>query len=283
MQELAKGTSADLRPQAPILLKFLIPLLNDTDAEVLVATGAALKELLEKRLGLEESLSHLDYMRNVVASVVSDARRRKGGVGDGEYFLPGLNIPGGLVTFISVYNQALLHGTALQKEVAAAWMGELVVLMSPTSLTPYINKVVGPLIRLANDRFPASVKVAIWTTIGLLMEKGGTALRLLAPQLQTTFTKALSDPNASVRDLAASGLGRLMPLSTRIDPLVGELVAGASGAPGGVEVQGAMLQALGQVLTTAGARVSQPVVTKVRAAYRSTGETAVQWAVMQAG
>jgi len=34
-------------------------------------------------------------MRNLIATMVSDARRRKGGVGDGEFFLPGFNMPKG--------------------------------------------------------------------------------------------------------------------------------------------------------------------------------------------
>jgi hypothetical protein len=43
----------------------------------------------------EELVSHLQFIRNLIASMVSDARYRKGGVGDGEFFLPGFNIPKG--------------------------------------------------------------------------------------------------------------------------------------------------------------------------------------------
>jgi len=259
---LAKGTSADLRPQAPILLKFLLPLLNDPQEAVWVPAVQALKTLLE-RLGVDEALSHLDFMRNVVASVVSDARRRKGGVGDAAFALPGLNVPGGLDPFLPVYTQGLLQGTPNQKEVAASWMGELLDLLTPTALRPYIAKVVGPLIRIASDKtFSPGIKCAILNTMTLLLEKGGVALRGLAPQLQTTFTKALNDTHQNVRDRAAKGLGRLVPLSTRIDPLVTELVAGAVSSPAGLDVQTAMLKALGSVLGAAGDKVSPPVVGK---------------------
>ena len=260
--ELAKGTGADLRPQAPILLKYLLPLLNDPEEAVWAPSVAALRALLE-RLGTEEALGHQDFMRNVVASVVSDARRRKGGVGDAEFALPGLNVAGGLEPFMPAYTQGLLQGSPTQKEVAAAWMGELMELMTPASLRPYIAKVVGPLIRIASDKtFSPSVKCAILGTTTLLLDKGGVALRGLAPQLQTTFTKALNDPSKPVREKAAVGLGRLVPLSTRIDPLVTELVTGAASSPAGVDVQAAMLKALGQVLAAAGGKASPAVVGK---------------------
>lgn len=259
---LAKGTRADLRPQAPILLKFLLPLLNDTQEAVWASSVQALRALLEN-LGVDEALSHLDFMRNVMASVVSDARRRKGGVGDAAFALPGLNVAGGLDPFLPVYTQGLLQGSPNQKEVAASWMGELLDLMTPTALRPYIAKVVGPLIRIASDKtFSPAIKCAILNTMTLLLEKGGVALRGLAPQLQTTFTKALNDTHQNVRDRAAQGLGRLVHLSTRIDPLVTELVTGAVSSPAGIDVQTAMLKALGQVLGAAGDRVSPPVVGK---------------------
>ena len=46
-------------------------------------------------------MDDIEYMRNIIASMVSDARRRKGGVGDGEFLLPGFNIPkGGSTMFL---------------------------------------------------------------------------------------------------------------------------------------------------------------------------------------
>jgi hypothetical protein len=50
---------------------------------------------LSKHVPAEELVEHIEYMRNLIASMVSDARRRKGGVGDGEFLLPGFNIPKG--------------------------------------------------------------------------------------------------------------------------------------------------------------------------------------------
>jgi len=68
--------------------------LNDDDAAVLKATNAALLAL-SKDVPAEELVKHVEFIRNLIASMVSDARRRKGGVGDGEFLLPGFNTPKG--------------------------------------------------------------------------------------------------------------------------------------------------------------------------------------------
>jgi len=68
--------------------------LNDESATVLKANQLALTALT-KHVPSEELVKHIDYVRNLIASMVSDARRRKGGVGDGEFLMPGFNIPKG--------------------------------------------------------------------------------------------------------------------------------------------------------------------------------------------
>ena len=51
---------------------------------------------LTKHVPAEELVAHVNFMKNLIASMVSDARFRKGGVGgDGEFFLPGFNMPNG--------------------------------------------------------------------------------------------------------------------------------------------------------------------------------------------
>jgi len=48
-------------------------------------------------------------------------------------------------------------------------------------------------------------------------------LKPFLPQLQTTFIKALNDPNREVRMCAANALQKLIKLHTRVDPLFTEL------------------------------------------------------------
>lgn len=58
----------------------------------------------------------------------------------------------------------------------------------------------------------------------------GVMLKPFLPQLQTTFLKALNDPNRAVRLKAASALGKLIVIHTRFDPLFTELHTGIKGA-----------------------------------------------------
>jgi hypothetical protein len=84
----------DFYEQLPIIIRELVARLNDDNAEVLKATHKAFSAL-SKHVPAEELVNHVEFMRNQIASLVSDARRRKGGVGDGEFLLPGFNIPKG--------------------------------------------------------------------------------------------------------------------------------------------------------------------------------------------
>ena len=103
-------------------------------------------------------------------------------------------------------------------------LGELMDLTASKYLAgPLIIKITGPLLRVVGDRNPASVKIAIISTLGKVLLKGGPALRAFVPQFQTTFVKALADPSRQVRVEAIQALALLMPLSTRVDPLIKEL------------------------------------------------------------
>ena len=77
------------------MLRELLYRLNDENQEVLKATNAAFTAL-SKHVEAEELVKHIEFMRNLLNSMVSDARRRKGGVGDGEFLLPGFNMPKGM-------------------------------------------------------------------------------------------------------------------------------------------------------------------------------------------
>ena len=129
---------------------------------------------------------------------------------------------------------------------------------------PLIVKMTGPLLRIVGDRNPSNVKVAILKTLGLILMKGGPALRAFVPQFQTTFVKALSDPSRQVRVEAINALSLLMPLSTRVDPLIKELVSGSLGSnltiegPAKAAVQTATLEALAQVLDKGGSKAKLP-------------------------
>ena len=88
----------DFYNQIPVMIRELLYRLNDEDLAVLKATNSALSALTTA-VEAEELVKHIEFMRNLLSSMVSDARRRKGGVGDGEFLLPGFNIPKGKSEF----------------------------------------------------------------------------------------------------------------------------------------------------------------------------------------
>ena len=85
---------ADFYEEIPTIIRELINRLNDENTEVLKANHRALTAL-SNNVPPEELVNHIEFMKNLIATMVSDARRRKGGVGDGEFLLPGFNMPNG--------------------------------------------------------------------------------------------------------------------------------------------------------------------------------------------
>eukprot|EP00562_Extubocellulus_spinifer_P003852 CAMPEP_0178537748 /NCGR_PEP_ID=MMETSP0696-20121128/36753_1 /TAXON_ID=265572 /ORGANISM="Extubocellulus spinifer, Strain CCMP396" /LENGTH=3016 /DNA_ID=CAMNT_0020169993 /DNA_START=19 /DNA_END=9069 /DNA_ORIENTATION=- len=265
LQVIVEERENDFYEQLPIILRELLYRLNDDSTEVLKANHQALGAL-SKHVPAEELVKHIDFIRNLIASMVSDARRRKGGVGDGEFLMPGFNIQKGLEPLLPIYQRGILYGNASIRETSAAGLGELIALTSTKFLAPLLIKMTGPLLRVVGDRNPSEVKIAIIQTLGLILTKGGPALRAFVPQFQTTFVKALSDPSRRVRVEAIKALALLMPISTRLDPLIKELVTGSLGkgaassteTAGAVTIQTATLEALSVVLRHGGEKARLP-------------------------
>lgn len=166
---------------------------------------------------------------------------------------------------LPIYQRGILYGSPVIREVSASGLGEVLNLTASRFLAgPLIVKMTGPLLRIVGDRNPSNVKIAILKTLGLILVKGGPALRAFVPQFQTTFVKALSDPSRQVRVEAINALALLMPLSTRVDPLIKELVSGSLGktltveGPAKAAVQTATLEALAQVLDKGGSKAKLP-------------------------
>ncbi|KAL7456767.1 hypothetical protein ACHAWC_008242 [Mediolabrus comicus] len=258
-----RKAAGDFHDDVDIIIRELMHRLNDDSSVVLKANNAAIGALT-KCVPVEELAKHIRYIKDLIGSMVSDARYRKGGVGDGEFFLPGLNIPKGLEPLLPIYQRGILYGDATTRELAASGLGDLIKITQTKYLAgPFLIKLTGPLLRIVGDRNPPAVKIAIVQTLGLILTKGGPALRAFVPQFQTTFVKALSDPSRQVRVEAIKALALLMPLSTRVDPLIKELVSTSLGkssnvtadTAGLVAIQTATLEALAVVLKHGGSKV----------------------------
>ncbi|KAJ6951917.1 hypothetical protein NC653_041164 [Populus alba x Populus x berolinensis] len=157
----------------------------------------------------------------------------------------------------------LTSGFAELREHAALGLGELIEVTSEKALKDFVIPITGPLIRIIGDRFPWQVKSAILSTLSILIGKGGMSLRPFLPQLQTTFIKCLQDSTRTVRTSAAFALGKLSALSTRVDPLVSDLLSSLQVWHQMLVFGEAILTALKGVLKHAGKSVSDPVRVRV--------------------
>ena len=72
------NSSCDYGPQVPMFLKDLVSHFTDADKEVLLAIKDALAALVSARPN-DELMGHLEFTRNMLGSLVSDAKHRKGG------------------------------------------------------------------------------------------------------------------------------------------------------------------------------------------------------------
>ncbi|KAI9591473.1 armadillo-type protein [Syncephalis fuscata] len=170
--------------------------------------------------------------------------------------LPGLCLPKGIAPFLSIYLQGLMNGTADVREVSVLGIGELIEHTSQSALKAYVTQVTGPLIRVIGERYPAPVKAAILQTLGILLNKVSILLKPFLPQLQRTFIKSLSDTDGAVRSHAASALGILITLQTRVDTLIVELCTGIR-TTSSHGIRETMLNALYSVIAKAGAAMNE--------------------------
>lgn len=205
---------------------------------------------MTKKIEATEMLQYIADVRQAVKYAVSDMEGSE---------LPGFSIPKkGITPVLPIFREGILSGTQELKEQAAVGLGELIDVTNAEALKVSVLNITGPLIRILGDRFVWSLKVAVLDTLTKLLTKVGVMLKPFLPQLQTTFLKALNDPQRSVRLKAASALGQLIIIHVRVDPLFTELLNGIKNATES-GVRDTMLQALRFCLTGAGAKMAEPL------------------------
>ena len=257
----------DFTDELPILLREVLSRLVDDDDAVLEANSAALKAVMAS-VSPDELVKHVDFSRSLINSLVSEARRRKGGVGDGLFLMPGFCRKKGLDALIPMFHHAVIFPST--REIAATGIGEMVSMTDTKFLAAtVVVKFVGPLIRVVGDRNTSSTKCAIIKALHTILNKAGASLRAFVPQLQTTLLKALSDTHRSVRVAATESLADLMSLASRVDPLIAELTSQSLNSEA-IPVRTAHLQALSGVLRNGGKKSKKPET--IEAAFEATKE-----------
>lgn len=224
------------------IIRALLISFDDRDPEVVKAAWTALSEFT-KHLKKEE-----------MEALVYSTRQILQHVGVAGSNLPGFGLPKGINAILPIFLQGLMNGTAEQRTQSALAISDIVDRTSGDSLKPFVTQITGPLIRVVSER-SVEVKAAILLTLNNLLEKIPTFLKPFLPQLQRTFAKSLADTSSEVlRTRAAKALGTLITLTPRIDPLIAELVTGSKTSD--VGVRNAMLKALYEVISKAGANMS---------------------------
>lgn len=252
-----KNSKLYLVDEAPNIISTLIILLSDSDPSTVVVAWEALSRVISS-VPKEVLPSYVKLVRDAVSTSRDRERRKKKG---GPILIPGFCLPKALQPLLPIFLQGLISGSAELREQAALGLGELIEVTSEQALKEFVIPITGPLIRIIGDRFPWQVKSAILSTLSIMIRKGGMALKPFLPQLQTTFVKCLQDSTRTVRSSAALALGKLSALSTRVDPLVGDLLSSLQASEGGVRE--AILTALKGVIKHAGKSVGSAVRSRV--------------------
>lgn len=252
-----KNSKLYLVDEAPNMISTLIVLLSDSDSATVAAAWEALSRVVAS-VPKEVLPSYIKVVRDAISTSRDKERRKKKG---GPILIPGFCLPKALQPLLPIFLQGLISGSAELREQAALGLGELIEVTSEQSLKEFVIPITGPLIRIIGDRFPWQVKSAILSTLSIIIRKGGIALKPFLPQLQTTFIKCLQDSTRTVRSSAALALGKLSALSTRVDPLIGDLLSSLQVSDAGIRE--AILTSLKGVLKHAGKSVSSAVKTRV--------------------
>ncbi|KAH6803964.1 ILITYHIA protein [Perilla frutescens var. frutescens] len=243
--------------EVPNILSTLIVLLSDPDSATVAIAWEALLRVVGS-VPKEVLPSYMKLVRDAISTARDKERRKKKG---GPVLIPGFCLPKALQPVLPIFLQGLISGSAELREQSALGLGELIEVTSEKALREFVIPITGPLIRIIGDRFPWQVKSAILSTLSIMIQKGGIALKPFLPQLQTTFVKCLQDNTRTVRSSAAVALGKLSALSTRIDPLVGDLLSGLQTSDPAVKE--AILTALEGVIKNAGKSLSSAVITRL--------------------
>ncbi len=241
------NTTADVSDYLEKLFRALIGVFARSEERLLMAAWNCL-DAITKKIDLSNVSEHIASVRQALKYTLSDFKGKE---------LPGFSVPKkGMAPVLPIFREGLLNGAAEVKEAAALGLGEVIAVTGSDALKPSVVNITGPLIRILGDRFAWSLKVAVLDTLSLLLVKVGAMLKPFLPQLQTTFIKAINDPNRAVRLRAAAALGQLILIHSRVDPLFNELIAGFKNSED-TSVKDTFVQATRACLKGAGGKMAE--------------------------
>jgi len=250
------GTQSDYAAELETILGSLLALLTSRESSLREAALDALVQVTQSS-NKDELVGHLEFVRQAVQRLARESGRR---MKSDQITIAGLCHGSGISSLLTIYQHGLLTGPPDQRQQAAQGIGELVSVTTPDVLKPFVIKITGPLIRIVGDRFPAPVKAAILTTLGLLLDRAAPFMKPFVPQLQATFTKNLRDSNVAVRSAAAPALASLLILAPRkVDSLLVEMIESINGEEEEEGIVCSLVKTIAALLTTVGSAISPPL------------------------
>ncbi|PYH95398.1 60S ribosomal protein L19 [Aspergillus ellipticus CBS 707.79] len=243
LNKFFSGAGIDYSRYHQDLIRVLLISFDDHDKNVVKAAWTALCGLT----------SHLRKEEMEVLTIPTRQVLRSVGVPGAN--LPGFSLPKGITSILPIFLQGLLNGSVDQRTQAALAIGDIIDRTGADSLKLFVTQITGPLIRVVSER-SVDIKCAIFFTLNKLLEKIPLAVKPFLPQLQRTFARGLADASSeTLRNRAAKGLGILITLTPRVDPLIAELITGTKTPD--IGVRNAMMKALQEVVGKAGANMSE--------------------------
>ena len=133
----------------------------------------------------------------------------------------------GVKTLVEVVQAAIMHGNVQVRTEAAFCFKYILDFAPPANIKKEVIKICGALIRVVNDKFPQELKLQIFHTLKLIQINAAQAAKGMQAQLQTTFLKAIGDPqsNLHTRKVIIENLILLVKGVPRIDAIIKELNA----------------------------------------------------------
>ena len=249
------NTDANLSDYASDTFKNLLILLADTKAEqsTLLITYESLTVFV-KKIEPPEQIAQLFNLRQAIRQASNICPTNT---------IPGLSIPKkGLAAVLPIFRESILNGSQESKEQAAFGLSETIKVTTAEALQHSVIHITGPLIRILGERYSVNVRVAFLSTLNLLLNKVGAMLKPFLPQLQNTFMKAISDANDRVKMKGADGIGLIMTIHQRPDPIFTEL-SNLAQNKSDASAQSVALSALQKSIEAVGAKINPTIRDKL--------------------
>jgi len=246
----------DFEETIPTLIQNTVRLFDDKEESVRVEAVSAMKAITDS-LSKEDQLELLSTVHSAIMVSATSV-----GVG-GAKKIAAFAKPKALDPVLPYYIKTFTSGTPEAKEIAARGLGELIELTPSDQLGKYIPTMIGPLLRIINEKMPPTSRQAILQTLCLIIENGGIMLKAFLPQLQSTYVKAINDDQSGTRVDGLKGLRMLLNKhEPRVDSILSELnnQLKTQRIP---NIMAALMRGITLLLVKKGAKVSETVASTV--------------------